>query len=323
VPSDPSPGTDTAPAGPSAGRLSQSAARARFRDWLNRPLPVLQLELLRIGGPPFILGFMSDRLANAAEWIGREGFRVRDFGGDWRSNYFIRGLPHGAAWSVAGVMIASAIATSLGLWTRGSALVFATTLVFVGLSDHVSSFTVTKIGPVLMFVVAVAPAGRRLGIDAWRRQNETGKRPKRVRPLPSVRFLQLFLAVFYCASGIAKAKGDWLKLPFVMWSHLHDSYQTELTFLLARDLPTWAWPVLQGTVLIFEVFAPLWFALPQTRNLAVVFAVGMHVGIGVMFGPVVWFALLMITVVLAAYLPAPLVAPLESFAARFEQRPNR
>jgi uncharacterized membrane protein YphA (DoxX/SURF4 family) len=261
---------------------------------------------------------MSDRLMHADEWIGRSGFRLRNFGGDWRTTTYLRGVPASWAWTIAATMVVSAIATSLGLKTRWSALLFTATLIFVGMSDHLSSFTVTKIGPLLMFVVAIVPGGRRLGIDAWQKRAATGKRPKKARPLPSVRFLQLFLAIFYCASGIAKAQGDWLKMPLVMWSHLHDSYQTEFTFVLAQILPAWAWTVLQGLVLTFEVLAPLWFGLRWTRTLAFVFAVGMHVGIGVMFGPVVWFALLMITVLVAAYMPEPLFAPLEALAERFE-----
>jgi hypothetical protein len=309
VPSDPP--AETAPA-PTAVR--------RLTSWLERPQPVVRLEVLRIFGPLAVLGFMSDRLAHADEWIGRTGFRIRDFGGDWRSITFVRGLPGSLAWWIAGAMILSGLATSAGFKTRWSALVFAGTLIFVGMSDHLSSFTVTKIGPVLMIVVATAPAGRRLGIDAWRKRALGGKRPKRLRPLPTVRFLQLFLAVFYCASGVAKARGDWLKVPLVMWSHLHDSYQTGFTFALAQVLPAWMWTALQALVLTFELFAPLWFGLSWTRTLAFVFAVGMHVGIGVMFGPVVWFAMLMITVLVAAYLPERMLSPLEALAERFERQ---
>jgi Vitamin K-dependent gamma-carboxylase len=129
-----------------------------------------------------------------------------------------------------------------------------------------------------------------------------------------VRFLQLFLVVFYCASGIAKAEGDWLRQPLVMWSHLHDSYQTAITFALASHLPGWFWTISQGLVLAFEVLAPLWFALPRTRNVALAFAITMHVGIALMFGPVVWFAILMMAVLVTAFLPERLFAPLETFA---------
>jgi len=120
----------------------------------------------------------------------------------------------------------------------------------------------------------------------------------------------------YSASGIAKARGDWLKVPLVLWSHLHDSYQTPFSFALASILPGWAWTVFQGLVLVFEVLAPLWFALPRTRDAALVFGLGMHAMIGLMFGPVLWFALLMMTLLAAGYVPDRFLAPLDALAER-------
>jgi hypothetical protein len=301
------------------------AVATRFTAWLERPQRTLRLEILRIVGPLAILGFMSDRLAHAPEWLSDAGFRM-DGSGDWHAPTSLRCVPPGTAWVLAGVMVASAIAVSAGYRTRPSALLFASTLFAVGLLDHLTSFTVTKIGPVLMLVVALSGAGRVLGADAWRagarrrvsgfagaRSRSPGS-PKRVRPLRGVRFLQLFLVVFYCASGIAKAEGDWLRQPLVMWSHLHDSYQTAVSLALASHLPGWVWTLLQGLVLAFEALAPLWFALRPTRNVALGFALAMHVGIALMFGPVVWFAILMIAVLLTAFLPDRLVVSLESVA---------
>jgi hypothetical protein len=287
----------------------QRAVASSFAAWLERPQRVLRLEILRIVGPIAIVGFMSDRLAHAPEWISNAGFRM-DGSGDWHAPTFLRGLPPDMAWVLAGMMVASAIATSAGYRTRVSALLFASTLFAVGLLDHLTSFTVTKIGPVLMLVVALSGAGRVLGVDALR----AARRPKRVRPLSGVRFLQLFLVVFYCASGIAKAEGDWLRQPLVMWSHLHDSYQTSVSLGLASHLPGWLWTPMQGLVLAFEALAPLWFALRRTRNFALGFALAMHVGIALMFGPVVWFAILMIAVLLTAFLPERVVVSFESVA---------
>jgi hypothetical protein len=44
----------------------------------------------------------------------------------------------------------------------------------------------------------------------------------------------------------------------------------------------------------------------------------MHVMIGLMFGPVVWFALLMITLAAGAYMPSRLLTRLERFVTRLE-----
>jgi hypothetical protein len=61
-------------------------------------------------------------------------------------------------------------------------------------------------------------------------------------------------------------------------------------------------------VLAFECFAPVWFGLPWARPYAMVFGVGMHLMIGLMFGPVIWFSLLMITLLVASYAPVPWLA---------------
>ena len=106
----------------------------------------------------------------------------------------------------------------------------------------------------------------------------------------------------YSGAGIAKLRGDWLGGD-VLWSHLHDNYQTTISWLLVRAVPGWGWQALQYLSLIFETAAPLWFALPWTRRYAVLAGLGMHALIGLMFGPVIWFALLMSTLLFCCYLP--------------------
>jgi hypothetical protein len=52
------------------------------------------------------------------------------------------------------------------------------------------------------------------------------------------------------------------------------------------------------------VGAPLWFAMRWTRMPALVVGLGMHTMIGLMFGPVIWFALLMGGILVACFAPA-------------------
>jgi hypothetical protein len=290
----------------------------RILAWFDEPTPVLRIEIVRICAPLAILGFTSGRLAHADEWIGDAGFRVPDLGGDWRQPLYIPALPSWAAWSVAAAMVVSGLACCLGVKTRASALVFASTLVFVALSDRLETYTVTKLSPAVMLAVALSPAGARLGAEAYFRRKKTGKRPKKYRTSGSVRFLQLLVVVMYSASGIAKARADWLKVPLVLWSHLHDSYQTPIAFALASVLPAWTWTLFQGMVLAFELFAPLWFGLPRTRTWALCFGLSMHTMIGLMFGPVRWLALLMMTLLTAGYLPERSLRPLDALAERLE-----
>jgi hypothetical protein len=280
-------------------------------DWIEEPVSTLRLEVVRILAPLAILGFMSSRLAHADEWIGDAGFRVPDLGGDWRQPLFVPALPSSVAWGIAAVMVASGLTCAVGWKARASALVFAATLAYGAVADRLAAFTVSKLSPVVMLAVAAGPAGRRFSVDAWIRQRRGERRHERrdgtrdptERSCGAVRFLQVLPVTLYSASGIAKAEGDWLHVPFVLFSHLHDSYQTALSFALASALPGWAWTALQGLVLVFEVLAPLWFGLSRTRPLALVFGLGMHAMIGLMFGPVIWFALLMMTLLAAGYLP--------------------
>jgi len=275
----------------------------RIAAWLDEPQPVLRLEIVRIFAPLAVLGFMSGRLVHADEWLGDAGFRVPDLGGDIRQPLYIPALPTGAAWAVVTVMVVSGLLCSMGVRARVSALVFAATLAFVGLSDRLAAFTVSKISPVIMLAVALGPAGSMLGVDAWLQRRRGAPPPPTVQSLGSVRFLQLMLVTFYCASGLAKAGGDWLVVPQVLWTHVHDSYQTPISFFLASTLPAWTWTPMQASVLAFEALAPLWFGLRWTRPYALLFGLGMHLMIGVMFGPVVWFALLMMTLLVGCFLP--------------------
>jgi Vitamin K-dependent gamma-carboxylase len=275
-------------------------------DWIDEPTSIVRLEIVRALAPLAILGFMSGRLAHADEWIGDAGFRVPDLGGDWRQPLYVPALPSGVAWGVAAVMIASGLACAVGWRARASALVFAGALAYAAIADRLAAFTVSKLSPVVMLAVAAGPAGSTLSVDAWlagRRGGRAVPGERAVRPCGSIRFLQLLPVTLYSASGIAKMQGDWLRTPLVLFSHVHDSYQTAVSFALASALPGWTWTALQGVVLAFEVLAPLWFGLARTRPFALVFGLGMHAMIGLMFGPVVWFALLMMILLAAGYVP--------------------
>ncbi len=243
-------------------------------------------------------------------------FVCRISSGDWRQPLYIPALPPWAVWTVACAMVISALACVVGYRTRPSAIVFAATLAFVALSDRLAAYTVTKLSPVVMLAVAAGPAGSFFGVDAYLARKKRGVPPEARAPAGAVRFLQLLVVVIYSASGIAKVRGDWLKVPLVLWSHVHDSYQTAFSFALASVLPGWAWTVLQGLVLAFEVFAPLWFGLARTRTAAFVFGISMHAMIGLMFGPVRWLALLMISLLVGGYLPERIIERLEALLSR-------
>ena len=281
----------------------------KFRRWLNAPQPIERLALARIVLPLVLLAFQSSRLIHADEWLSPAGFRVPDLGGDWRQPLYIPAVPAGVAWTVAVLMTVAGLCVSAGFFTRAAAGLFSALLAYVALADRLEAFTVSKLGPMLALALCLTPSGARYSVDAWLR-----RRRDPALPLPThvsggvIRFFQIFLAAMYSGAGIAKLRGDWLGGD-VLWSHLHDNYQTIISWALGRAVPAWGWQALQYLSLAFEVLAPVWFLLRWTRPVAVIAGLGMHALIGLMFGPVIWFALLMSTLLIACYVPERWLLP--------------
>jgi hypothetical protein len=276
----------------------------RFLAWLARPQHVLRLEIVRIGAPLAILGFMSSRIAHADEWIGDAGFRVPELATPSYTQPMYLPALHGSwPWIVAVIYVASGLALAAGFRSRIAATVFTCAALWCTLADRLAAFSVSKLAPVIGIALALAPCGARVGVDAWLRAKRGEKLPTETTA-GSVRFFQVLLPVIYCASGIAKAHGDWLSHDkLVLWTHLHDSYQTFVTVALANALPPIVWMIFQLATLTFELFAPIWFVWKKSRDVALVYGVGMHAMIGLMFGPVRYFAMLMATLLVASFLP--------------------
>jgi hypothetical protein len=276
----------------------------KLRRWIDELQPIARLELIRALAPLAILGFLSSRLAYPEEWVGDAGFRLPAVRDSVRHPLELPALHGSAATLFAALIVIALLALSAGFHPRKAALVVAFGVAYAALGDRLSTFTVTKLTPALCLALAASPCGAAYGIDAWLRRRNDPSRPWPTRVAGgSVRFFQVFLASFYSASGVAKASGDWLQHPLVLWTHLHDSLQTRLSVWLANSVPASGWTLMQALVLAFELGAPLWFAWSRTRTLALVFALGMHAMIGLCFWPVRWFALLMMSLLLGAYLP--------------------
>ncbi|APR84828.1 Hypothetical protein A7982_10177 [Minicystis rosea] len=276
-----------------------------FTRWLDAPQPVLRLELIRILAPLATLGFMSSRLAHTDEWLTAVGFQVPEIpGGDWRQPLYLSPLSTSMALALAALLVASGLSLAAGFKSRISALIFALTLAYVALADRLAAFTVSKLSPTVMLALAASPIGSRFSVDAWLAKRRA---PQTILPTlvagGGVRFFQCLLPVFYFSSAYAKTRGDWLTHKLVLWTHVHDSYQTGFSWVLANALPAFLWTFFQYLVYALELGAPVWFSLRRTRPIALLLAVGMHVMIGLMFWPVRWFSLLMISMWLGAFLP--------------------
>jgi hypothetical protein len=273
--------------------------------WFDAPEPVLRLEIIRIFAPLATLGFMSSRLAHADEWLSDVGFQVpRMTVPDWRQPLYLDPVSPTMAWAIAAVMVASGLAVSVGFRARAAAVVFAATLAYVALADRLAAFTVSKLAPAVMLALAASPCGLRFGVDAWlRSRRDPALELPRYVAAAGPRFFQILLTVFYCGSAAAKAHGDWFKNPIVLFTHLHDSYQTALSWAVLHLFPAWSYTLLQVVVFTLEAGAPFWFGWKRSRPIALATAVAMHALIGLMFWPVRWFSLLMISMWLGAYLP--------------------
>jgi hypothetical protein len=301
-------------------RKRAAAARAAEEAAASKPAPppeppawfapelIMRAVLLRVLAPLAILGFLSSRIAYTEQWISEGGFCLPDLGaGDAHEAAYLPAISATSAWCVSAALVLAGILVIVGFKTRLSAAAFAVLLVYVALADRLAAFTVSRIAPMVALVICMSPAGARFSVDAWlarrRAPGEPAAPPAEEMSGGPIRFLQAFLIVFYTASGICKARGDWLNHSAVLWTHLHDSYQTPFTLLLANTLPRFMWTVFQAMTLSFECLALLWLGFRRTRKIGLLFAVGMHTLIGLMFGPVIWFSLLMISVLLSCFLP--------------------
>ncbi len=276
-----------------------------LRPWqdLVAPQPLIRLEVIRICIPLTILGFLSSRLLHASEWLSTDGFQIPDLGHrDWRQPLYLAPLSPAGAWAFSLVTALSGLLVSAGFRTRISAGIFFACLAYLTLADRLEAFTVCKMGTMLALGLFLSPAGRAWSLDAWMAGGKENAGDLKTT-WGNVRFFQAMILTLYCASGISKWRGSWVTHSNVLWTHMHDSYQTLVTYYVAKWLPTGLWRPLQYFVLGFEVLAPAWFILPWTRLPALLAGFGIHAFIGFCFGPVVWFALLMAELLYAGFAP--------------------
>jgi len=104
------------------------------------------------------------------------------------------------------------------------------------------------------------------------------------------------LLTIYFATGFTKVYGgDWLTHTDVVWSHAQGYYCTEFAAFLLRNLPSFAWTLVQYSVVVFELGAPVLFGWGRTRPFAILFGLFFHLGIALMMKAVWVFSLQMTT----------------------------
>jgi Vitamin K-dependent gamma-carboxylase len=109
-----------------------------------------------------------------------------------------------------------------------------------------------------------------------------------------IRVIQATLILQYLAAGIAKAfRGDWLKYSDVLYTQVQGVYRTEIAAWMLRNLPVWAWTVMQWISLLFELEAVVLFTVRKLRWIAFTVGMGFHLMIALLMKDLIFFSLQM------------------------------
>jgi hypothetical protein len=259
---------------------TRSGLSERFCPGGDKPSALLRLfELIFTGG---FLIYMGRNLLTPLEWLTTEGFHLAD--GLQRPGA-LPPLPLLPVWTVPlfiGFLFAA------GLWIalrprhrRFGFAALALAAFYAEGVDSVSAFALNKIYFVGFVFLAFATV--------------SSANPERGTVI-AVRCFRAMLMTLYFATGFTKVKsGNWLEYPDVLWTHAQSYYTTDVAAFFLRTLPSEAWTVMQYSVLLFELGAPLWFGWRRTRPFAIVFGLSFHLGIALMMKAVWVFSLQMVT----------------------------
>ncbi|MGH2838938.1 MAG: HTTM domain-containing protein [Thermoleophilaceae bacterium] len=253
---------------------------AALDELLARPVSLRALELLRVLAGPVVLlhlrPFLSDSL---------DGQTYHDaFYEPYASWYpeLSEPLYVGLLWLAA----VAAVAMSLGILTR---LATATTFALVAYNLFLSTTHFHNNRAYLLIVLgmlAVAPLGRELSVDAWLRRRRRRRTPDLSAPAWPLWLLRFEASAVYAASGFSKlADPDWFG-GTVTWQRVVRARDD----LEAWPLPDWAVSMLTDrdfhtgaakVIVLTELFIAVGLLLRPTRYLAVWVAVVFHVMIEV------------------------------------------
>jgi vitamin K-dependent gamma-carboxylase len=251
---------------------------AALDDLLGRAVSMRALALLRVLAGPVVLLHLQPFLLDA--WDGRI---YRDAFYEPYVAWYPE-LPDAVYVGLLWLAVVAAVAMSLGLLTR---LATATTFLIVTYNLFLSTthFHNNRAYLVIVLgVLAVAPCGRELSLDAWIRRRR-GRPPLALSaPAWPLWLLRFECAVIYGASGLSKLLDpDWFG-GTVPWQRVvEDRDQLE-----AWPLPDWAVSVLTDRdfytgaaklIVLTELFIAVGLWWRGTRYAAVWVAVAFHVGI--------------------------------------------
>jgi uncharacterized membrane protein YphA (DoxX/SURF4 family) len=278
------------------------SALARFDELLGRAVSMRALALLRVLAGPIVLLHLQPFLSDAAD---SETYRDAFYEpyAEWYPE-----LPEAFYIALLWLAAAAAISMSLGFLTR---LATATTFAMVTYNVFLSTTHFHNNRAYLIIVLgllAVAPCGRELSLDAWIRRRRG--RPPLATAAPGwpLWLLRFECAAIYAASGVSKlVDPDWFG-GTVTWQRVVRARDD----LEAWPLPDWAISVLTDHtfhvgaakfIVLTELFIALGLWWRGTRYAAVWVAVVFHLSIETSASVQV-FSLLGVAVLLIWAVPA-------------------
>ena len=260
--------------------LPRRSAR-RAVDWLVGVRELHRLRRFEIAFTTAFLIYMARNALDASEWLTTAGFHP--------SASTVRpGKPVFPPLPVWGAVLFLTALFGAGLlrlvtpaFRRGCFVVLFLCAVYAQGVDPYSAFALNKIYIAGFLLLALSPPVE----------------PATFRgSLVTMRVFQATLLTIYFFTGYTKiAHGDWLAHSDVLWTQAQGFYRTDLAAWMLRTLPKPAWAVMQGSVLAFELGAPLWFCWRRTRPFAIAYGLCFHLGIALMMKAVWVFSLQMVT----------------------------
>jgi uncharacterized membrane protein YphA (DoxX/SURF4 family) len=251
---------------------------ARFDELLGRPVSMRALALLRVLAGLVVLLHLEPFLADA--W---EGETYQDAFYEPYAAWYPE-LPEGVYIGLLWLAAVAAVAMSLGLLTR---VATATTFAIVAYNVFLSTTHFHNNRAYLIIVLgllAVAPCGRELSLDAWIRRRRGRPALPASAPAWPLWLLRFECAAIYGASGLSKlVDPDWFG-GTVTWQRVVRARDD----LEAWPLPDWAVSALTDpdvhvvaakAIVLTELFIALGLWWRGTRYAAVWVAVIFHITI--------------------------------------------
>jgi hypothetical protein len=270
-----------------ARRLNSFWVRAN-RYWFG-PTLAWPLALFRILFGVTLLCYFTERLSGIDEFLGASAARIPELGVSPESPLlahqpvYLPPLAPLAQLLVLVVFFASCAALIVGYRARLAASLLAVWVMGVTFADWMGAFAENRSAPLVLLVLALAPAARVWSIDSWRSRRSAdvpGARPSGDVLISawSVRTLQWFLLLWYLSSAFQKLNGGWSLFGSndVVWSQLQGWYTNDLGWWALHHLPKWFFGSGEVLTIYFEAFAPLWLIPRRVRPFGLLFGFALH-----------------------------------------------